>query len=171
VVQFRQWHVESPPWAQELFVVCWQTRDFTNPPRKKSHGVKSHDLGGQFWSPLRGMTRPGYFSRNNSVVSRAVWQIAPSCWKHILPYLYHPTEATKTPLSCCDNVRHSLLLHFRAHFRKSTAQSLRQPKFRTKQWLVVHAMAFNESLEDSPRPKSDSFVCSRTHQVESVPHC
>ena len=87
-----------------------------------------------------------------------------------LPYPYHPTEATKTPLSCRDNVRHLLLLHFWPPFRKSTAQSLRQPKIRTKQWLVVHAMAFHKSLKDSPRPKSDSFVCSRTHQAESVPH-
>jgi len=29
------------------------------------------------------MTRPGHFSRNNSVVSRAVWQVAPSCWNHM----------------------------------------------------------------------------------------
>jgi len=31
-------------------------------------------------------------------------------------------------------------------------------------------MAFHESLEDSPRLKSNSFVCSRAHQVESAPH-
>jgi hypothetical protein len=87
-----------------------------------------------------------------------------------LPYQYHPTEATETLLSCCDNVRHSLLLHFRAHFSKSPAQSHRQPKIRTKLWLVVDAMAFHELLEDSPRHKSNSFVCSRTQQVESAPH-
>jgi hypothetical protein len=45
----------------------------------------------------------------------------------------------------------------RPQFRKSTAQSLRQPKIRIKQWLVVHAMAFHESLENSPCPKSNSF--------------
>jgi hypothetical protein len=87
-----------------------------------------------------------------------------------LPYPYRPIEATKTPLSCCDTVCHSLLLHFCPHFWKSTAQSLRQPKICTKQWLIVRAVAFHESLKDSPRPKSDSFVCSRTHQVESAPH-
>ena len=84
VAHFRQWHVKSPSWAQELFVVCWRRHgDFTNPQRKKSLGVKLYDLVGQFWSPLRGMTRPGNFSRNNSVVSRAVWQVAPSCWNHM----------------------------------------------------------------------------------------
>jgi hypothetical protein len=87
-----------------------------------------------------------------------------------LPYPYSPIEATKTPLSRCDNVRHSLLLHFQPHFRKSTTQLLRQPKLRTKEWLVVHAIAFRVSLEDSPRPKSDRYVCSRTPQVESAPH-
>jgi len=46
------------------------------------------------------------------------------------------------------------------------AQSLSQPKIRTKQWRVVHVMVFHESLEDSPRPKSDSFVCSYTHQAK-----
>ena len=79
--QFRQWHFESLPWAQELFVVCWHRHE--NPQTKKTHGVKSQDLGGQFWSPLPEMTRPGKFSRNNSIVSRAVWQVAPSCWNHM----------------------------------------------------------------------------------------
>jgi len=41
--------------------------------------VSSHDLSDQFWSPLREMTGPGNFSRNNSIVLRAVWQVASSC--------------------------------------------------------------------------------------------
>ena len=91
------------------------------------------------------MTRPGNFSRNNSVVSRAVWRVAPSCCNHVFRIHTVQTEATKIPLSCCDKVRHSLLLHFRPHFRKSTAQSVCQPKIPTKQYLIVHAMAFHES--------------------------
>ena len=37
------------------------TFPFRKPQRKKSNGVKSHDLGGQFTSPRREITRPWNF--------------------------------------------------------------------------------------------------------------
>ena len=42
-----------------------KTRDFTKPHRKKSHGDKSHDRGGQWRSPLFEIRRPGNFCWSN----------------------------------------------------------------------------------------------------------
>ena len=51
------------------------TDDLRVPQRKKkSHRVKSHDLGGHWWSPLR--------SWRNWIVYREAWQVTPSRWNH-----------------------------------------------------------------------------------------
>ena len=169
--QFRHWHVESPPWAQELFVVCRHRHEISQTPKERSRTVSNRTTS--VANSDRHCVRwhgQEFFLSTTQLFRAQCYRLRRPAGTTCLPYAYRPVEATKTPLSCCDNVRHSLLLHFRPHFPKSTAQSLRQPKIPTKQWLVVYAMAFHESLEDSPRPKSDSFVCSRTRQVKSAPH-
>ena len=38
---FRQWHVESPPWTQELFVVCWHRHEISQPPKERSRTLSN----------------------------------------------------------------------------------------------------------------------------------
>lgn len=44
-------------------------------------GVKSQDLGGQLKGPFLEIIDSPNFPRNKFIVSPAVWQVAPSCWK------------------------------------------------------------------------------------------
>jgi len=39
--QFRQWHFETPPWAQELFVVCWYRHEISQNPKERSRTVSN----------------------------------------------------------------------------------------------------------------------------------
>ena len=55
---------------------------FSKPHKKESSGVKSHDLGGQFTSPLREITIPSNRSCRMCIVVSAVWHVTPSCWNH-----------------------------------------------------------------------------------------
>jgi hypothetical protein len=41
VAQFRHWHVESPPWAQELFVVYWHRHEISQTPKERSRTVSN----------------------------------------------------------------------------------------------------------------------------------
>ena len=51
--------------------------DLTKPHKKKSNGVKSHDLGGQFTSPPREMTMPSNRSCRISNVTRSAVLLKP----------------------------------------------------------------------------------------------
>ena len=69
-----------------MHVWLWDCRrPFTsnNPIRRNLNGVKSHDLGGQFWSPKRENTWPGNISWGDWIVSLAVWHVVSSCWNHV----------------------------------------------------------------------------------------
>ncbi|CAI6347030.1 unnamed protein product [Macrosiphum euphorbiae] len=60
-----------------LWIICIHLT--SNIPIKKSHWVRSHDLGGQFWLPRFDIRLSGNFSLNNAIDSREVWLVAPSC--------------------------------------------------------------------------------------------
>jgi len=112
------------------------------------------------------MTRPGiFFSQQLSCFARGVT----GCAVLLELYVFHINTVQLRP----QKLRYHVAITYAIHcycfsgliFEKSTAQSLRQPKNRIKQWLVVHAMAFHESLEDSPCPKSNSFCVNVTIKV------
>ena len=79
-----------------------------------------------------------------------------------LPYPYRPTEATKTPLSCCDNVRHSLLLHFSIIFEKVQPNHSASPKSAPNsgslcvQWLFMNHLR----ILSAPNP---TVLCVHVH--------
>jgi hypothetical protein len=41
VAQFRQWHVKYPPWAQELFLVCWHRHEISQTPKERRRTVSN----------------------------------------------------------------------------------------------------------------------------------
>ena len=84
------WHILggiSECWllsAQELKVFLHKYGLLRSPTKKKkSNGVKAHDVGGQLISPRQEITRPGNVSCNNVIFVRVMWHVPPSCWNHI----------------------------------------------------------------------------------------
>ncbi|KAG8318844.1 hypothetical protein J6590_104192, partial [Homalodisca vitripennis] len=62
----------------ELIEAYWHRPATSENPIKNSRRVKSHDLGGQFTSPLREITIPSNRSCKMFMVSFAVWPVPQS---------------------------------------------------------------------------------------------
>lgn len=60
-----------------------KTWDFKYPQRKKSHVEISGDLAGHMTSPYLEITWLGNKLFTTAMEGRAVWYVAPSCWKNI----------------------------------------------------------------------------------------
>ena len=58
------------------------TSDLIWPHRKKSNGIRSHERGGHSNGSFLEITRSPNLPFNISIVTRAVWLVAPSCWNH-----------------------------------------------------------------------------------------
>ena len=84
---------------------------------KKSIGVKSHDLGGQCWSPNREMTTLSVVTR---IVSRAVWQVALSCWKNMSSTSITFNSGHKNSVNISRyHTPLTELAHFQPHFQRN----------------------------------------------------
>jgi hypothetical protein len=64
-------------------VGCWSFEDFRYPQRKKSDAERSGDLAGHVMSPYLEITWLGNKFLTAAMESRAVWLVAPSCWKNV----------------------------------------------------------------------------------------
>jgi len=60
-----------------------KTWDFRYPQRKKPHAEKPGDLAGHMTSPYLEITWLGNKFPTAAMESRAVWLVAPSCWKNV----------------------------------------------------------------------------------------
>ena len=56
-----------------------ETSDLIWPHKKKSNGLRSHERGGRSTGPFLKITRSPNLPFNKSIVTRAVWLVAPSC--------------------------------------------------------------------------------------------
>lgn len=78
--------------------------------RKKLQGVKSQDLGGQLMSAFLEITQSGKWEKNIVLTNRWFFLLY-GMWHHpvkttFLWSPYHPTDPTKSSISCHDNVLH-----------------------------------------------------------------
>jgi len=126
-------------------MVCWHRHEISQTPKERSRTVTNRTIS--VANSDRHCVRwhgQEIFLATTPLFRTQCERLRRPAETTCLQYPYRPTEATKTPLSCCDNVRHSLLLHFQHQFRKSTAQSLRQPKSAPNsgslcmQWLFMN---------------------------------
>lgn len=53
-------------------------------PKEISRGVISHNLGSQFIAPTCKINCSQNCSYNKAFVLWTIWQVVPSCWKHML---------------------------------------------------------------------------------------
>jgi len=128
-----------------IVVVCWHIHEISQTPKERSHTVSNRttlvansDRHCVRWHGHENfLTTTQLFHAQRDRLRRPA---ETTC----LPYPYRPIEATKIPLSCCDNIRHSLLLHFWPHFRKSTPIHSASPKSAPNsgslcmQWLFMN---------------------------------
>jgi hypothetical protein len=79
----------------ELIQSGWPRHEYATlqvyPQKNSRRAEKSGDLGGQFKSRNREIRRCGNISRNFFTLIRAICDVAPSCWYHIVACVF-PTK-------------------------------------------------------------------------------
>ena len=119
----------------------WHRSLISNNHKKKFNGVKSHDLGSQFWSPKRESTRPGNISCSNWIVSLAVCHVV---FVYVIvllkSHIGHINIVQFRQKELCYHVAISSIINSCYVILKKVWSFL--PKIRTKQWYVVGAFVF-----------------------------
>ena len=76
-----QFRVGCCLWGRLKLQACWHrpVSDLIWPHKKKSNGVRSHERGVYSTGPFLEITRSTNLPFIKSIVTRAVWLVAPSC--------------------------------------------------------------------------------------------